>query len=368
MPKSVIKTDRLMKPIAHFSFGIRLEDDVHIGATAGTDAARRLAGSSPGLVDMRAQTERMFENFAISLEVLGARLDQTVAIRTYITDWRDLGVYEDAYQRWFGNVAVSHAILGTPGFPLPQATVEAELIAATAPSARKFFVSAPLDASGHVTAPGDIASQTEQTLRDLQAQLRARGLDLSDVVQLNVALADVRHQPVFDEVCARLLQAPYPARSITGAASPHVGALVQIEAVALPGGGQPLSVDEPSTAISSIATRAGDYVYLSAQYGLPSGRARSADVEAQTRGAWQRITSVLRAADLGVEDVVHTTNVLTDWRSYAGFNAGYGAFAHAPYPPRATVIGGLADPGALVQIESTAHVRGRDALYIEVEG
>jgi hypothetical protein len=57
MPKSVVATNRLMKPIAHFSFGVRCGTDVLIGATAGTDAARRLAGTTPGLADTAAQAE-----------------------------------------------------------------------------------------------------------------------------------------------------------------------------------------------------------------------------------------------------------------------------------------------------------------------
>jgi enamine deaminase RidA (YjgF/YER057c/UK114 family) len=68
---------------------------------------------------------------------------------------------------------------------------------------------------------------------------------------------------------------------------------------------------------------------------------------------------------LGLEDVVRTNNILTDWRLYAGFNAGYGAFVAPPYPPRATVHAKLADPRACVQIEAIAHRLGREASVLE---
>ena len=72
MGRTVVATDLLMQPIAQFSFGMRAGDIVRIGATAGTDAARRLIGSSPGLVDVAAQTTQMLVNFEISLKLLGA--------------------------------------------------------------------------------------------------------------------------------------------------------------------------------------------------------------------------------------------------------------------------------------------------------
>jgi enamine deaminase RidA (YjgF/YER057c/UK114 family) len=69
---------------------------------------------------------------------------------------------------------------------------------------------------------------------------------------------------------------------------------------------------------------------------------------------------------MGLDDVVATTNVLTDWRHYLGFNGGFARFVRAPYPPRATISVGLIESRARVQIEAVAHRRGRDAQVIEV--
>ncbi|HUF80546.1 MAG TPA: RidA family protein, partial [Burkholderiales bacterium] len=92
---------------------------------------------------------------------------------------------------------------------------------------------------------------------------------------------------------------------------------------------------------------------------LPTG------AEQQIRAAWTRVQALLEEAGMALEDVVRTSNVLTDWRHYASYNAGYGAFVTAPYPPRATVLGALSDPRGLVQIEAVAHRAGRDATVLE---
>jgi enamine deaminase RidA (YjgF/YER057c/UK114 family) len=106
--------------------------------------------------------------------------------------------------------------------------------------------------------------------------------------------------------------------------------------------------------------RAGHWLFVGAQ---SSGNVP--DAEGQTRAAWTRIAEVLDLAGLGLDDVVRTNNILTDWRLYAGFNAGYGAFVTPPYPPRATVHASLTDPRACVQVEAIAHRQGRAATVLE---
>jgi enamine deaminase RidA (YjgF/YER057c/UK114 family) len=71
MAKKIIHTDRLMKPIAHFSHAVRVGNVIHIGATAGTDSQRQVSGSVAGMVDIADQTARMFANVGIVLNLLG---------------------------------------------------------------------------------------------------------------------------------------------------------------------------------------------------------------------------------------------------------------------------------------------------------
>ena len=69
MPKHVVYTDRLMRPIANFSHASRVGDIVHVGATAGVFPNLRLAGDSAGRIDVVAQTRKMFENLETALRL-----------------------------------------------------------------------------------------------------------------------------------------------------------------------------------------------------------------------------------------------------------------------------------------------------------
>jgi 2-iminobutanoate/2-iminopropanoate deaminase len=141
------------------------------------------------------------------------------------------------------------------------------------------------------------------------------------------------------------------------------GSCLQIEATAVRGGGKPIGPADTALGCASPAMLAGDVLYLSG-HDAPTGR----HCEAQTQGAWGKINALVTAAGFTLDSIVRTNNVLTDWRNYAGFNAGYGANVSKPYPPRATVLGSLRDPSALVQIEAIAHRNGSDAVIVQVPG
>jgi 2-iminobutanoate/2-iminopropanoate deaminase len=91
------------------------------------------------------------------------------------------------------------------------------------------------DPSG-VVVPGGIAEQTRQVIANLQLCLGAVGCTLSDVVKVNVFLADQGDFDAFNEVYREAFEEPYPVRTTVQAGLP--GPLrVEIEAVAeLPDG------------------------------------------------------------------------------------------------------------------------------------
>ncbi len=388
MPRSIVATDALMQPIAQFSFGLRAGDLIYIGATAGTDAARCLSGSMPGRVDTRAQARRMFSNLDLSLKLLGGSIEDVVRLKSYLTDWRDLPGYRQETAEYFQSRVVCRSTVGTPGFPLPQATVEAEMLAVAgrkpgppvpiadgdAPplpasgvmaGEQHYCTAVPVDSGGNVAA-GGIASQAELALRNLAQTLKASGLSLTEVVMLNVTLSDIRLCPDFNEMFRQFFDAPYPACSIQAASLEHTGMLLQIESSAVKGGGRPIygRGQLPCPAAASPGMLAGDCLYMSGQMGMLHDGSFSGGVQAQTEAAWARIHAILDEAGMQPDDVIHTTNNLTDWRHYAGFNAGFAAYVSPPYPPRATVLAGLVDPRALVQIEAMAHRKGRNAAVI----
>ncbi|MEP7089995.1 MAG: Rid family detoxifying hydrolase [Nocardioidaceae bacterium] len=80
--------------------------------------------------------------------------------------------------------------------------------------------------------PAGIEAQTEQALRNLAAILEAAGSSLADVVKTTIFYADVEDFALLNEVYARHMPDPPPARSApAGVDLPH-GLLVSIEAIA----------------------------------------------------------------------------------------------------------------------------------------
>jgi enamine deaminase RidA (YjgF/YER057c/UK114 family) len=352
--KRVIRTDDLMIPIAHFSHGIRVGNEIHLGATAGTDRMRRLAGTMPGLPDARAQADQMFCNMKLALGLLGARMGDVARLKLYLTDWRDKERCEEAYASHFFGREPCRTTVGTWGFPLPFAVIEAELTAVLGGSA----------GCRYEFAAGE---DPRRALAQLASSLAVAGLGIQDVVNLNVTLADVRDYPALEDACAQVLRQPYPARTVSAAPLAERHLRVAIEATALKGGGMPVESQGifrlPGAA--SAAVRAGAHLFIGGQVGVEADGRMPSGVMEQTRAAWQRIRAILEAAGMDATHVIRTNNWLTDWRCYTDFNRAYGEFVAPPYPPRTTVVAGLVPPVALVQIEAIAHRGGREATVLE---
>ena len=80
---------------------------------------------------------------------------------------------------------------------------------------------------------GDVAAQAEQVLRNLTAVLTAAGSSLDNVVKTTVFLNDMKDFATVNGVYARFFGQNPPARSAVQVAALPLGALVEIEAVAL---------------------------------------------------------------------------------------------------------------------------------------
>jgi 2-iminobutanoate/2-iminopropanoate deaminase len=90
----------------------------------------------------------------------------------------------------------------------------------------------PVDPDTNVRIEGDVAAQTERTLRNLGAVLEAAGLDFGDVVKTTCFLADMDDFKAFNEVYGRFFPEPYPARTTIQAARLPLDIDVEIEAIA----------------------------------------------------------------------------------------------------------------------------------------
>jgi 2-iminobutanoate/2-iminopropanoate deaminase len=91
----------------------------------------------------------------------------------------------------------------------------------------------PLDPATKALVAGDITTQAEQVMRNLQAVLAASGSSFERVLKTTCFLANLDDFPAFNEVYGRFFTANPPARSTVQVARLPMGSLVEVECVAL---------------------------------------------------------------------------------------------------------------------------------------
>ena len=386
MSQLVVETRDLMRPIAHFSHAVRIDDVIYVGATAGTDAARELAGAKAGCVDTVAQAERMFDNLALSLHRLGGTLDDLVQIKSYLVDMRDVQAYRSVAAARVGAIPHAHAIAGAWFFPLPQAMVELDAIAVIgagmrgartigeAPLAARapwngvmcddqhFAAVLPFSVGGSIAA-GQPDEQARQLWENVEASLASAGLTTNEIVRLQITLGDIRHLPTLDHVLDRRLRQPYPARTVVAAQLADARALFQVEIFAVRGGGTPVGASPDGTRAVSPAMVVRDTLYTS---GFVAPPGHTGTVEQECNLVWDHLLTTLQSEGFPPDSILRTNNVLTHWHDFSDFNAAYGPRVTWPYPPRTTVLGSLADAASRVQIEAIAHRRAAEATVLQV--
>jgi 2-iminobutanoate/2-iminopropanoate deaminase len=82
-------------------------------------------------------------------------------------------------------------------------------------------------------APGGIEAEARQTFENLRLTLAAHGLLLSDIVRVQVMLADMGEWQRFNKIYLEYFPDAAPARSAFGASGLALGARVEIEAFAV---------------------------------------------------------------------------------------------------------------------------------------
>lgn len=78
---------------------------------------------------------------------------------------------------------------------------------------------------------GGIVEQTERVFDNLAAVAAAAGLRLDDAVRMTIYLTDLGNFKTVNEIMARRLAAPYPARVTIGVAALPANAMIEIDAI-----------------------------------------------------------------------------------------------------------------------------------------
>ena len=82
-------------------------------------------------------------------------------------------------------------------------------------------------------AEGGVEAQARQALENIGAVLREAGMDYGDVAKTTCFLADIGDFAAFNGVYAQFFQGEVPARSCFQVAALPLGALVEIECIAV---------------------------------------------------------------------------------------------------------------------------------------
>lgn len=78
-----------------------------------------------------------------------------------------------------------------------------------------------------------LRAQTQQALENIRAVLKAAGTDISNVVKVTVLLDNIKDFAAMNEVYATFFPENPPVRTAFAAARLPIGALVEIEAIAV---------------------------------------------------------------------------------------------------------------------------------------
>jgi len=91
----------------------------------------------------------------------------------------------------------------------------------------------PIDPASGELIGGDMAAQADRVMKNLTALLAAAGLDFSHVVRTTVFIADMDEFGAMNEVYARFLVDPPPARATVQVARLPRDVKIEIDAIAM---------------------------------------------------------------------------------------------------------------------------------------
>jgi len=110
------------EPRAGYSRAVRIGPHVWVAGTTATDARGELVG----IGDAGAQARQAFANVARALDAAGARLDQVVRTRMYVTRIEDAEAVAAAHGALFRDIRPASTLLAVGALVAPEMLVEVE--------------------------------------------------------------------------------------------------------------------------------------------------------------------------------------------------------------------------------------------------
>ena len=126
--------------------------------------------------------------------------------------------------------------------------------------------------------------------------------------------------------------------------------------------GKRISTTEAPAAIGpySQAVRAGDFLFISGQLPLDPATGLLVDgtMQSKTERVLANMGAILRAAGMGLEDIVKATVYLRDMKDFAAMNEAYAAFFPKEPPARVALQVARLPKDADIEIEAVAFREG----------
>lgn len=324
---------------------------------------RRSDGTTPE--GPRAQVRQALENLKAAVESARLSMEHVVYTQVYLEDLSKYPDLDAAFTEYFPKIPPARAVLGVARNPDGRIQINAvalrdlaERRAVFPPNSRtgepfspgilthdRMFVSGMAGADGMSgKIPEDPAAQVDLALDNMQAVLKAAGLELANMVFVNPYLTTAIPNRVMNERYARRFEfGNTPARATIEVSSLPFGAHIEYTGVAVRDLSQRKAVrpkNMPPSPTASPCVFAGDTLYCSAKDGFipgPHGGIFATTTPHQLRQSMRNQLDNLEEAEMTFDQVVATTVYLDDIGDLESFDKVYSQYFGPHMPARTTV-------------------------------
>jgi reactive intermediate/imine deaminase len=116
-------------PIGTYSHVVRVETGDAVWLHVSGQIAVDPTGALVGVGDMRAQTERVYENLRVILQAHGATFTDVVKMNTYVTTLEELTAMREVRSRYLASDLPASTAVQVVALVVPEALIEVDAVA-----------------------------------------------------------------------------------------------------------------------------------------------------------------------------------------------------------------------------------------------